>query len=80
MDTWKDRCIRKQWEKNLKARVDREDLQRWSKGFDSEVGYQEDFVAEEREHMRWQEAQDMRDEMGFFDGRLQSMSVEVAGR
>ena len=80
MDTWKDRCFRRQWEKNLKAKVNRESEIEWARGFNSEVGYMEDFVAEEREHMRWQEAQDMRDEMQFKDGRLQTMSADVAGR
>ncbi len=48
METWKDRCINRQWEKKLKERVDREDLIMWAKGFDSKVGYLEDDINETR--------------------------------
>jgi hypothetical protein len=70
---YKEACQRKQFVKNLQAKVDREDLAQWSNGFNFVV----EPVDEDAENeARQQEEQDWQDEKNHRQGLIRAMETD----
>jgi hypothetical protein len=74
---YKEASLQKQFEKNLQAKVDREDLAQWSRGFNSVVNP----VDEDAENEASQQGeQDWRDEKNHRQGLVNSLANAQTGR
>lgn len=69
---YKETCLQKQFEKRLQAKVDRDDLALWSKGFNSAVEIVDEDIKKENREKHEQDEQDEKNHQQFLTRTMEA--------